>query len=87
MTICSSTGGTYNTTVSKIREMKYDSFKSVNDTKPAQTSIPVILAYGSEGLPLVGPVGSDDITKTFTENDGYIKKANNIGGPLRFMIG
>lgn len=87
VTICSSTGGTYNTTVSKIREMKYDSFKSVNDTKPAQTSIPVILAYGSEGLPLVGPVGSDDITKTFTENDGYIKKANNIGGPLRFMIG
>ena len=42
-------------------------------SKKKQTSIPVILAYGSEGLPLVGPVGSDDITKTFTKNNGYIR--------------
>lgn len=42
-----------------------------------QSNLPVILAYGKEGYPLVPNISSD----------GYNHKLGNDGGPLRLMLG
>ena len=60
-------------------------YSSMDNTTPEEKSLPVLLAFESNGLPLVGPTGSEAVYKTFTAADGYDKVANNIGGPIRLV--
>ncbi|MDO4581904.1 MAG: S-layer homology domain-containing protein [Bacillota bacterium] len=48
---------------------------------------PVLIAYGVNGLPLVGPTGSQAVYTKFTAADGYDEARDNSGGPLRLVIG
>lgn len=49
--------------------------------------MPKILAFSSDGIPLVGPVGMVELGHVFNEDDGYINTANNYGGPVRLVFG
>jgi len=62
-------------------------FKAKTDNKPLEINVPKILAFGSDGVPLVGPVGSIKLGEVITENQGYDAKAQNDGGPIRLIFG
>lgn len=49
--------------------------------------LPVLIAFGSNGLPLVGPTGEQPVTLRFGETEGFDAANDNIGGPLRLVMG
>lgn len=49
--------------------------------------LPPLVAFASGGKALVGPTGSESIYKVFTDADGYDDECDNLGGPLRLIIG
>jgi|GEM_PF-2154306 len=52
-----------------------------------ETGLPAIAAFASDGEALVGPVGRQSVYTQFDEESGYIEAADNVGGPLRLIIG
>ncbi len=49
--------------------------------------LPALVAFASDGKALVGPTGSESVYKVFTAADGYDEVCDNIGGPLRLIVG
>lgn len=52
-----------------------------------EAGLPVIAAYASDGVPLVGPTGTESVYLRFDESMGYVAAADNVGGPLRLIVG
>lgn len=52
-----------------------------------ESGLPVLVAFASDGESLVGPTGTESVYKKFGAAEGYIEAADNIGGPLRLVIG
>ena len=49
--------------------------------------LPPLVAFASDGKALVGPTGAESVYKVFTAADGYDEVCDNIGGPLRLIVG
>ena len=49
--------------------------------------LPPLIAFASDGKAMVGPTGSESVYKTFTAADGYDEDCDNLGGPLRLIVG
>ena len=78
------------TKVMKLSEVKQSGdnvYSSQTATKPSEENVPVILAVGSDGYPLAGPVGDTPVGEKITEKDGYNEDADNVGGPVRLVSG
>jgi len=83
-----SVDGTYFTMkLSEIINSTDRTFKAKTDNKPSKENVPKMLAFGSDGIPLVGPVGSMKLGEDIPESKGYNAKANNEGGPIRLIFG
>ena len=52
-----------------------------------ESGLPVIAAYASDGVALVGPTGTESVYLRFDESMGYVEAADNAGGPLRLVMG
>ena len=87
ITVVSSDGYTMVMTLGEIKSNKYFRFGSASDPKVEEEGLPVLLSFGSGGLPLVGPTGSEDKGKEMTEKDGFNEDAQNSGGPVKLTIG
>lgn len=65
----------------------YSRYASLTAVTAEETNLPVLVSFGSNGLPLVGPTGTQAVYQEFTAADGYSQTADNIGGPLRLTLG
>ncbi len=74
-----------------LREIKnieqYGYYASKEAKEPVKTDLPVLIAYASNGYPLVGPTGNESYSKKFNKEEGYVEEADNSGGPLRLLFG
>ncbi len=66
---------------------QYGYYESKDAQEPVETGLPVLVAYASDGQPLVGPTGDESFYKRFTEEEGYVEGADNSGGPLKLVFG
>ena len=73
-------------TVGNLKSTGYAYYKD-GETEATVAGLPVMLSFGSNGLPLVGPTGDESVTKNFTAGEGYDASALNSGGPLKITIG
>lgn len=87
VTLVSKDGSKVKITLGTIEKGEYACYDDPEADKPAGTDLPVILAFSCDDTPLIGPIGSDDVNREFTQEEGYIKSADNSGGPMRFIIG
>ncbi len=71
----------------EIRESTDNTYESMEDEEPAVENVPVILAFGSDGVPLTGPVGSAEPGDEVPASEGFDEDADNIGGPVRLIAG
>lgn len=53
----------------------------------AEGGLPALVAFASDGEMLVGPTGTESVYKKFTAAEGYVESADNVGGPLRLVLG
>lgn len=60
---------------------------SAKDGALEEAELPVIVAFASDGEALLGPTGTESVYTRFEAEDGYIEGADNIGGPLRLIMG
>ena len=54
---------------------QYGYYPSKDDEEPEVTNLPVLVAYGYNGYPLVGPTGDEPYSKKFTAEEGYVEEA------------
>lgn len=87
VTAISRDGYTTALTLGDLRSGQYGMYSGAGDTEPKESGLPVLLGFGSDDLPLVGPTGSEKPGKKFSEEEGYDEKADNVGGPVRLIIG
>ena len=71
----------------EIRKSTDNTYDSIDSVKPESEKVPVILAFGSDGYPLTGPVGSRIPGEEIPEKEGFVKSAENVGGPVRLIAG
>lgn len=71
----------------EIRDDLGNTYESMENEEPAEENVPVILAFGTEGVPLTGPVSDDQLGTELTEAEGYEEDINNSGGPVRLIAG
>lgn len=71
----------------EIKESNDNTYSSMSDQKPQKKGVPVILAFGSDGVPLTGPVGEEKPGDKVKEKDGFVEGAQNVGGPVRLIAG
>ena len=64
-----------------------NTYSRKGDTIPEYNNVPQILAFSSDEIPLVGPVGNVELGHVYTEEEGYSKSAENFGGPVRLVFG
>lgn len=50
-------------------------------------NLPIMLSFGANGIPLVGPTGDQPTTTEFTAAMGYDTSADNVGGPVKLTLG
>jgi hypothetical protein len=74
-------------TLGDLRSETYSRYSYKGDDKADETALPIIVAFASDGVPLVGPTGSQSVLKKFTAAEGYDESADNVGGPLRLIVG
>lgn len=79
-------GYTISVTLGDLRGGSYNRYSAKGGELEA-AGVPVIVAYASDGQPLIGPTGDESVYKRFEQSDGYVEGADNIGGPLRLVIG
>lgn len=85
--IVSVDGFAYEISWGEIKNSTDNVYEKKGDTVPKYKNVPKILAFSSDGIPLVGPVGTVELGHVFNEDDGYINTANNYGGPVRLVFG
>lgn len=79
-------GYTIPMTLKELRDTQYGRY-SAKGGQLEQSGMPVLVAYACDGYALVGPTGTEPVTTRFTAETGYVEGADNIGGPLRLIIG
>lgn len=79
-------GYTISVTLGDLRGGSYNRYSAKGGELEA-AGVPVIVAYASDGQPLIGPTGDESVYKRFEQSNGYVEGADNIGGPLRLVIG
>ena len=65
----------------------YKRFSEKGAMEAETADLPVLIAFGCNGAPLVGPTGEQPVTMRFEEKDGFVEACGNIGGPLRLVMG
>ena len=70
-----------------IKNSTDNTYSQKGDTLPKYKNVPKILAFSSDGIPLVGPVGNIELGHVYTEEEGYSETAENFGGPVRLVFG
>ncbi|MGE4484615.1 MAG: hypothetical protein AB7C97_05825 [Oscillospiraceae bacterium] len=80
-------GYTISFTLGQIRSEEYSFFSGKEMADAEVNGLPVIIAFGTNGYPLVGPTGTEPVTKRFEAADGYIETADNVGGSMRLIVG
>lgn len=65
----------------------YARFSEKGATTPLENDLPMLIAFGANGLPLVGPTALQPVTTRFDESMGYDESVDNIGGPMRLVVG
>lgn len=71
----------------EIRNSTDNTYDSMESDRPEAENVPVILAFGSDGYPLTGPVGSHTPGEEVSAKDGFVENAENVGGPVRLIAG
>ena len=71
----------------EIRNSRDNAYANKGDQQPVSENLPKILAFASDGIPLVGPVGHTELAHTFTAEEGFSESAENAGGPIRLVFG
>lgn len=87
VTVVSSDGYTVSLTIGELRESNYGRYESISTSSAVEDNLPVLLSFGSDGVPLVGPTGNEAIDKKISVKEGFDKNADNVGGPIRLTIG
>ncbi len=87
VTVVSADGYTVAFTIDQLKSDDYGRFDSMSATKASEDNLPVLLSFGSDGVPLVGPTGSEAVDKTISKKEGFNKSADNVGGPIRLTVG
>jgi len=87
VTVSSADGYMVSFTLDELKSESYCCFTSMSDDQPSEKGIPVLLSFGSDGVPLVGPTGSEETGKTMSSSEGFDEKADNTGGPVRLIVG
>jgi len=85
--VVASDGYTIELSLGEIKKDDYDYYSKKGAEKAVKEDVPVLLAFGSDGVPLVGPEGNQPEAHKMTPKEGYDKTADNIGGPVRLVIG
>lgn len=80
-------GFSYEMKWEEIKNSTDNTYENKGDAMAKYSNVPKILAFASDGQPLVGPVGSTELGHVFTAEEGYIEEAENVGGPLRLVFG
>ncbi len=62
-------------------------YSDITAIAPDEESVPMILAFGSDGVPLTGPVGNMKLGAEITEGQGFNEEADNSGGPIKLVAG
>lgn len=83
--LISKDGYTINLTLGDIRTGRNRYASKGGDME--EQGLPALVAFASNSVPLVGPTGTESVYKRFDEQDGYDESAENIGGPLRLILG
>lgn len=73
-------------TLGDLRSDKYGRYAAKGGVLE-EDGLPPLVAFASDGKALVGPTGSESVYKVFTAADGYDEACDNIGGPLRLIVG
>lgn len=73
-------------TLGDLRSDKYGRYAAKGGVLE-EGGLPALVAFASDGKALVGPTGSESVYKVFTAADGYDEVCDNIGGPLRLIVG
>lgn len=76
--------------VKELEELRDDlgnTYESMSNPDPVEEDVPVILAFGTEGVPLTGPVKEEQLGTELTEGEGFVEEINNSGGPVRLVAG
>lgn len=71
----------------EIKNSNDNTYNSMEDNDPVEQGVPVILAFGSDGVPLTGPVGVKQPGEEISTEEGYDENAENVGGPVRLIGG
>lgn len=71
----------------EIKKSNDNTYDGIDSAEPVSENVPVLLAFGSDGLPLTGPVGSRVPGDEITEEEGFSEDAENVGGPVRLIAG
>lgn len=71
----------------EVKESGDNTYDSMDDDSPSEENVPLILAFGSDGVPLTGPVGDERPGDKIDEKDGFVEGAENVGGPVRLIGG
>ena len=71
----------------EIIESSDNTYAAKTDTAPTDENVPKILAFGSDGVPLTGTVGSMKLGEDITEEQGFVEETENVGGPVRLISG
>lgn len=87
VTITAADGYSEFMTLNDLRSKGYCRYSSKSAKQPEEKNLPVLLAFGTEGKPLVGPTGGQNIGKKMSKAEGYDKDADNEGGPVRLILG
>ncbi|MGI6737133.1 MAG: hypothetical protein ACOX41_07480 [Anaerovoracaceae bacterium] len=87
VTVLSADGYQKTFTVAELKKSGRGYYSSKSASSPKKNDIPIILAFGSDGRPLVGPTGSQKVGTEMTKKDGYDEDAENEGGPVRLTLG
>lgn len=87
VTFVSVDGFSYAIPWGEIRNSRDNAYAQKGDKQPVSENLPKILAFASDGIPLVGPVGKTELAHRFTAEDGFSESAENAGGPVRLVFG
>ena len=87
VTLISKDGKQIKITLGTAENGKYACYDDTEDKTATHRKLPVILAYSCDDVPLIGPIGNNNVNREFSQEEGYVKSADNVGGPMRLIIG
>lgn len=87
ITVYGKTGKVFHYKLADLKSHNNSRYKKIGSSSYQETDLETILAFGTDSLPLTGPVGEQSNDVVLSKKDGYIEKIDNSGGPVRFITG